>query len=152
MCRSGKKAIIIAVKFCHIGRIELQIAAIHAWPLICEVSLKPLTLSLELRNSIYLCWRRWLARILCCELLTLWLLVNPIHLPQGVSQSKTTRKILRVTCHKVAFWTNLIKVKSFRMQKSLNDYVKIIRKGGIWDNLNYWAFILSDICVKKFSL
>lgn len=28
---------------------------------------KPLNLSLELRNSIYLYWRRWLASILCCE-------------------------------------------------------------------------------------
>lgn len=81
-----KKAIIIAVKFCHIGRIELQIAAIHAWPLICGVSLKPLTLGLELRNSLCLYWGRWLAGLLCCEQLTP--LVNPTDRPPRVSQRK----------------------------------------------------------------
>lgn len=45
LCAEVEKAIIIAVKFCHIGRIELQIAAIRTWPLICEAGLNLWTLA-----------------------------------------------------------------------------------------------------------
>ena len=107
LCAEVEKAIIIAVKFCHIGRIELQIAAIRAWPLICEVKSKPLNLSLELRNSIYLYPRRWLLWIVNPERLVLHLSPPALKSQEGDLEGK-----LLIKWH---YEKNLIKAENFRI-------------------------------------